>query len=161
VEIAMADTASHAPDTFQKLADDPDIEMRRKVAAACARMTGDLPDRIRQAALERLNHWHEYKPDMSKPASMMIVVTDGDQRQEFSGYPGIILNLSPQEREEYWRAFGRFRISSEEIIVTDYVEGGSQATVHTFTGHEAFSMTLNKLGNNWVVTKVQATFRVY
>ena len=48
-----------------------------------------------------------------------------------------------------------------QVIITGYKEGGSQAAVRTFTGHEAFSMTLNQLGNKWVVTKVQAIFRVY
>jgi hypothetical protein len=118
-------------------------------------------ERIRQTALERLNYWHEHKPDMSRPAPMMIVVTDGDQRQEFTSYPGIILNVSAKERDDYWRRFGRFWVASEEVIITSYVDGGTQATVHTFTGHEAFSMTLNKLGSEWVVTKVQPTFRVY
>ncbi|MBZ5499262.1 MAG: hypothetical protein LAP85_22925 [Acidobacteriia bacterium] len=118
-------------------------------------------DRIRQAALERLNYWHEQKPDMSVPAQLMIIVTDGDQRQEFKGYPGIVLNLSAKEREEFWQRFGRLGIYTQEIIIVDYQEGGTNAVVHTFTGHEAFLMTLTRLGNVWVVTKVQSTFRVY
>jgi HEAT repeat protein len=118
-------------------------------------------DRIRQAALERLNYWHERKPDMSEPAPMMIVVTDGEERQEFQGYPGVILNLSPKERNEFWSRFGRFGISSEEVIITSFKDGDKQATVHTFTGHEAFSVTLVKLGDSWVATEVTATFRVY
>jgi hypothetical protein len=124
------------------------------------RASGDK-ELIRQAALERLNYWHEHEPDMSIPAQLMIVVTDGDQRQEFEGYPGIILNLSAKEREDYWKRFGRFGIITEEIIITDYREGGAQAAIHTFTGHEAFLMTVTHLGKSWVVTKVQSTFRVY
>ena len=116
---------------------------------------------IRQAALERLNYWHVRKPDMSKPASMMVVVTDGDERQEFESYPGVILNLSSKERAEYWTRFGRFGLSTMEVIITDYKEGSSKAVVHTFTGHEAFSITLVKLQNEWLVTRMQATFRVY
>jgi hypothetical protein len=91
----------------------------------------------------------------------MIVVTDGEERQEFQGYPGVILNLSPKERNEFWSRFGRFGISTEEVIITSYNDGDKQATVHTFTGHEAFSTTLVKLGESWVVTEVIATFRVY
>ena len=98
---------------------------------------------------------------MSQPAQLMIVVTDGDQRQEFAGYPGIILNLSAKEREQYWKRFGRFGIITEEVIITDYEEEKGQAVVHTFTGHEAFLMTVTRVGNTWVVTNVDSTFRVY
>jgi hypothetical protein len=56
-------------------------------------------DRIRQIALERLNYWHERKPDMSRPAGVLIIVTDGEQRQEFAGCPGVIVNLSSAERQ--------------------------------------------------------------
>jgi len=123
--------------------------------------TASDKERIRQTALERLNHWHEQKPDLSMPAQLMIVVTDGPQRQQCEGYPGIILNLSAKEREGFWERFGRLGIYTQEIIMVDYQEGGNKAVVHTFTGHEAFLMTLVKLGNAWFVTKVQSTFRVY
>jgi hypothetical protein len=118
-------------------------------------------DRIRQAALERLNYWHERQPDPTLPAPLMIVVTDGDGRQEFKGYPGIVLNLSAREREAYWERFGRYGIHTQEIIITEYEDGASQAQVHAFTGHEAFLMTVRLLGKTWAATKLQSTFRVY
>jgi HEAT repeat protein len=141
--------------------DDDGVPDSKDLNPLAPRRPANEKDIIRQTALERLNYWHEHKRDPSKPAPLLIVVTDGEERQEFTGYPGIILNLSAPERRNYWNRFGRFALWTEEVIITDYQEGPSEAKIHTFTGHEAFSMTLNKLAGEWVVTNVIPTFRVY